>query len=140
MKFVNFLLLFTFLLVTSCSNKPEPNLELFSPEAFAFDVGDYWEVNAEVYAKGFDYKESGDTVISKLVYWIDLVSPKGDTLKSIFDDSIEEYSNKVIPEMSLEAQLEIDTSYVKGNYKFIFNVKDDISKQKKSITAKFELE
>lgn len=140
MKVKIYLLFITTIIFISCSSKHEPNLQLFSPTAFAYDVENYWEVNAEVYAKGFDYREKGDTIISKLIYSVDLVAPKGDTLKSIFDDSMEEYSNEVISEMSLEAQLEIDTSYAKGEYEFIFNVKDDISEQQKSIKAKFKLE
>ena len=59
----SFLSLFvlSLLLITSC-NKEEIKLEVFNPEAFAYDLGNTWEVNAMINVKGFEQREgSGDT-------------------------------------------------------------------------------
>ena len=38
-------------------NKEEVKFEAFSPQSFAFDIGDRWEVNALVNVKGFVRKK-----------------------------------------------------------------------------------
>jgi len=40
--------------------KEEVKFEAFSPEAFAYDIGNSWEVNATVNVKGFTKNEVGD--------------------------------------------------------------------------------
>ena len=40
------------IIATSCSKKEEIKFEAFSPEAFAYDIGDVWEVNATVNVRG----------------------------------------------------------------------------------------
>lgn len=135
-----FLISFVLILfVVACSGKPEPNLELFSPEAFAFDVGEYWEVNSTVYAKGFDYQERDDIFVAKLSYSVDLITAKSDTIFSIFDDWYEEESPEEFVDLSLDAQIEIDSSFTQGLYHLVFNVKDEFSNQKKSISVQFNL-
>ena len=67
----HFVLTILFINLFACNNKPEPNLELFSPEAFAFDIGESWEVNASVYAKGFGQIEKNDqSLIENTDYFI----------------------------------------------------------------------
>jgi len=135
-----FLISFVLLLfVAACSDKPEPNLELFSPEAFAFDVGEYWEVNSTIYAKGFDYQERDDIFVAKLSYSVDLITAKSDTIFSIFDDWYEEESPEEFVDLSLDAQIEIDSSFTQGLYHLVFNVKDEFSNQTKSISVEFNL-
>ncbi len=67
-----------FLLVfASCSKKEEVKFEAFSPEAFAYDIGDSWEINATVNVKGFVKKEVGDELSTSLGFSVDLIDPDG---------------------------------------------------------------
>ena len=127
-----------FLSLFACSD-PEPNLQLFNAEAFAYDIGDSWEVNATVNAKGFLQKELEDTYQLKLSYSVDLVTPESDSLISIYSDSIEEMSDEELIDIPLEAQIEIDSTFSSGNYKLIFNVTDELSGQQTNLAADINL-
>ncbi|MBI1933206.1 MAG: hypothetical protein HYS24_11785 [Ignavibacteriales bacterium] len=132
--------LFILIYVWACSSKPKPNLELFSPEAFAFDVDNSWEVNATVNAKGFSQFDADDKPGINLFYKVDLITPANDTIKGIFDKSILMNEKKDIMDLQLEAQIELDSTFTSGEYNLVFNVSDEISKQTKSILIPFTLE
>jgi hypothetical protein len=136
-KFLIFPLILLFF--GACSKEPEPKLQLSGQDAFAFDIGEGWEVNASVTAKGFKVKEIEEKFLAKLSYSVDLFTPESDTLIAIYSDIIEKSSDEEISDMILEAQLEIDSSFVPGIYKLVYNVKDDYSNQIKSIAIDFEL-
>lgn len=125
--------------ILSCNSKPEPNLQLFSPEAFAFNIGDSWEVNASVNAKGFDQKENDNNFVIKLFFTVDLITPEKDTLKKIFSDSLASNQKNEFIDVPIEAQIELDTTFSIGNYKLVFEVFDKYSKQKKSAEVNFNL-
>lgn len=129
-------LTFTFF---SCKSKPEPKLELFNPQAFAFDVGDSWEVNATINAKGFFQKEENSEFKIKLFYNVSLVTPQKDTLKKIFTDTLANNQKNDFIDIPVEAQIELDTTFETGNYKLLFNVKDEYSKQEKTAEVSFKL-
>lgn len=122
-----------------CSSKPEPNLELFSPEAFAFDVGDYWEVNATINAKGFEQKEKKDFFEHNLFYSVDMITADTDTFEAIFEGDVVDSKKEEVIDVQLEAQIEVDSSFSEGKYILIFNVTDQLSKQKKSEKVELEL-
>jgi hypothetical protein len=72
------LYVFFFILITiSCSKKEEVKFETFSPEAFAYDIGDSWEINATVNVKGFEKKEVGDELSTSLGFSVDLIDADG---------------------------------------------------------------
>ena len=127
-------LLFAF---SACSG-PEPNLQLSSPEAFAFDLGDSWEVNASIKAIGFLVEEKEETYSSKLSYSVDLIS-QNDSLVAIYNNRVDKNETEEILDIMLEAQIEIDSTFGEGDYKLIFNVTDDLSKQTKSLSLDFNL-
>jgi hypothetical protein len=129
------LLLFVF---STCSG-PEPNLQLSNPEAFSFDLGDSWEVIASVSAKGFAQEEKEDSFSIHLSYSVDLVTAEADSLISIYSDNVDSNDSEEFIDLPLEAQIEIDSSFAEGSYKLVFNVKDEISNQIKSIEVKFDL-
>ncbi|MBK8944818.1 MAG: hypothetical protein IPM32_06030 [Ignavibacteriae bacterium] len=126
--------------VWACSSKPEPKLELFSPEAFAFEVDNSWEVNATVNAKGFAQNIEENKSNINLFYKVDLVTTENDTIKSIFDKNILLNEKKEISDLQLEAQIELDSTFAVGNYNLVFIVSDEISKQTKTINIPFNLE
>jgi hypothetical protein len=132
--FFIFILLFSF----SCGKKEEVKFEAFSPEAFAYDIGDVWEVNATVNVRGFTKVERDVETFVSLSYSVDLINPDGDSTKSIFSDS-KEVNEQEINDVQLEAQFELDDSYVNGIYNIVFNIKDNNSSKTVSTQVEFEL-
>ena len=137
MKKVLSLILLT-LIIFSCSKKEEEKFEAFSPEAFAYDIGDSWEINATVNVKGFVKKEVGDELSTSLDFRVDLVDPNDDMTKDIFIDSKEVKSKELI-DVQLEAQFELDYSALDGKYKIVFNITDKYSGKIVSAKTEFEL-
>jgi len=122
----------------SCSKKEEEKFEAFSPEAFAYDIGDSWEVNATVNVKGFVKKEIGEEFSASFDYTVDLVGPDSLQVEAIFADSKEVTSNELI-DVQLEAQFELDYNSPEGLYQITFNVTDNNSGEKTSAQTQFEL-
>ena len=132
--FFVFVLLFFF----SCSKKEEEKFEAFSPEAFAYDIGDSWEVNATVNVKGFVKKEIGEEFSASFDYTVDVVGPDSLSKDSIFIDSKDVIESE-FTDVQLEAQFELDYNSPQGLYKIIFNVKDNNSGKVTTAQADFEL-
>ena len=132
------ILFFVSIFLITCT-EPEPDLKLSPGEAFGFDLGDSWEVNASVIVQGFKQKEIGDDYSIFLSYSVDLITPGKDSIMSAYNDSIEETSYEEFMDFILEAQLEVDNKFGEGDYKTIFNVKDEYSGQVKSIAVDFKL-
>jgi hypothetical protein len=126
------------LLTISCSKKEEIKFEAFSPEAFAYDIGDSWEINATVNVKGFEKKEVGDELSTSLDFSVDIIDPDGVLTKDIFIDS-KEVTSKELIDVQLEAQFELDYNSPDGLYKVIFNITDNYSGKMISAEAEFEL-
>jgi hypothetical protein len=126
------------LLTISCSTKEEVKFEAFSAEAFAYDIGDSWEVNATVNVKGFERREAGQDLSASISFDVDLAGPDSIEIKNIYSDSIEVTSKEII-DIKLEAQFELDYNYPDGIYKIAFNVKDNYSGDNTSAIAEFEL-
>ena len=137
MKKVIGLILLT-LIIYSCSKKEEVRFESFSPEAFAYDIGDSWEVNATVNVKGFVRKEVGDELSASLDYSVDLTGPDSIDVESIFVDSKDVTGSEQI-DVQLEAQFELDYNSPEGLYQITFNVTDNNSGEKTSAQTQFEL-
>lgn len=133
------LYLFFFILITiSCSKKEEEKFEAFSPEAFAYDIGDSWEINATVNVKGFVIKEAGNQSSASISFSVDMIGPDTVEVKNIFSDEKEITSDEII-DIQLEAQFELDYNSPDGLYKLIFNITDNNSEESTSAMATFEL-
>ncbi len=125
-------------LLCSCG-KEEPKLELFSLDAFAYDLDSGWEVNATVNAKGIKQIEAGEKYEHKLSYSVFLVTPEQDTLKEIDRGEVGNLTKEEVLDIPLESQIELDSTFGKGNYKLGFIVKDLYSNQIDTIAAAFKL-
>jgi hypothetical protein len=133
------LYIFFFILITiSCSKKEEVKFEAFSPEAFAYDIGDSWEINATVNVKGFEKKEVGDELSTSLGFSVDVIEPDGAERIDVFFDS-KEVTSKELIEVQLEAQFELDYNSPEGLYKIIFHITDKYSGEIVKSEAEFEL-
>lgn len=130
--------LFLIILIAACSSKEE-KLELFSAEAFTYSLEDGWELNASCRVKGFTQNKSADGYAAKLSYTVDLIAPDGKRIEGIAEGLIDEKAKEKFFDLPIETQLQIDGSYLIGNYKIIFNVSDDFSQKNISIEKEFEL-
>ncbi len=131
-------LVFSFLLI-SCS-KQEEKLELFSPEAFCYSLEPGWELNSTVNIKGFTQKENKEQFLAKISYTVDLVLPNKKLVKDVFKDVVKKENNEKFMDLSLECQLELDSTYQKGDYAIVFNAKDEFSGKTAVITKLFKVE
>lgn len=139
---MKYLILF-FLTVTlfiSCSKK-EDKFEAFSTEAFAYDLGGSWEVNATVRIKGFTQIEDKETgnYAATISLIVDLVKPDSSVEKGKFSYIHTETSKERISDVGLEAQFELDSTYQEGDYKIIFHIKDANSDNQTSIETDLEI-
>ena len=127
------------ILFIGCSE--EPKLTLFSLEAFAFSLDNGWEVNATVNAKGFAQikKENNDLYFAHLIYSVNLFS-KEDSIYNADFDSIIDSTNEKFMDIQIETQLELNNSFMKGNYTIEFIVEDKYSTTKDTISTQFLLE
>ena len=66
------------LLKSVLPKKEEIKVEAFSPEAFAYDLGDTWEVNATVNVRGFEKIDVEEELSASLDFSVDFVNPKGE--------------------------------------------------------------
>lgn len=131
-------LLFLFVFV-SCSKKEQEKFEAFSPEAFAYDIGDSWEVNATVNVKGFAVKEIEKEFSASIDYTVDISGPDSLDVEAIFADTKEVTSNE-LTDLQLEAQFELNYDSPEGLYKIVFNITDNNSGETTSALAEFELQ
>jgi hypothetical protein len=126
------------IITASCSKKEEVKFEAFSPEAFAYDIGDAWEINATVNVKGFNKQEVGNEFSASFDFNIDMIGPDSLETINIFSDSKDATSSE-LNDVQLEAQFELDYNSPEGLYKINFNVTDINSGEVTSAQAEFEL-
>ena len=127
------------LMLNSCG-KEETKLEAFNPEAFAYDLGDSWEVNAMVNVKGFEQREgSGDTFEASISYSADIKTPDGNTIENLYSEKVKTSTIEELIDIPLEIQFELDSTYSFGRYTIIFNITDIYSKNIITGSAEFDL-
>ena len=128
------------ILITGCSKKEEVKLTAFSTAAFAYGMGDSSEVDATTRVKGFQQEQKNNLYSSTLSYDIDLITPKGDTVKSIISRIIDKSSKEKLTDTQLDTQFNVGPNFIKGKYKLVFNIKDALSGAATSSIANFDLE
>lgn len=134
-----FLFIISLLVVAACSKK-DLKFEAFSPEAFAYDIGNgVAEVNASVRVKGFTQLEKNGSYSASIDFVVDLVKSDNSVVKSVFKDVINETGNEPIADVALEAQFTLDSSYADGDYKVIFNITDINSENTTVSEVNFDL-
>jgi uncharacterized membrane protein len=140
MKFLFLAALFIVLFLSSCSKKEEEKkLSAYNAEAFAYDLGNSWEVNSTTRVKGFDQQENNGMFKASLAYDINLITPKNDTVKSLISKVIDKSEKEKMTDTDLETQFDLDSTYSDGKYTLIFNIKDVTSGRTASVSAGFKL-
>lgn len=112
------------LIFSACSKKETSKLEAFSSEAFAYQMGDSSEVDATTRVKGFVQDEKNGMYYATLGYDIDLVTPKGDTVKSIISKVVDKSNGEKMSEFPLDIQFDLDSTYSAGKYELVIRIKD----------------
>ena len=127
------------LIFIGCSE--EPDIKLFSPEAFAFTLDSGWEVNATVNASGFAQieKENSDLYFTHLNYTVNLFTPE-DSLFDVDHDSVIDSTDEELMDIQIETQIELDTGFTAGSYTIEFIVEDKYSTTKDTLSTQFVLE
>ena len=138
MKLFMFSVFCILLLFASCS-KEEKILEAFNAEAFAYDLGNSWEVDGTVRVKGFKQNESDNKFTATLSYDIDLVKPAGDTVRALISKTEDKVNDEEFMDVPIEVQFDIDSTYSDGDYKLIFNIKDAETGKSASASASFNI-
>ena len=133
-----FIPLLVIILLLSCG-KEETKIEAFNPEAFAYDLGESWEVNSTANVRGFMQQRSDEIYSSSISYSVDLQTPSGEIVKSVFEHTEEKTYNEQLMDMQLEVQFDLDSSYTAGNYKLLYVIKDNFGGNETEITVNFEL-
>lgn len=130
---------FILVLMNSCE-ADETQLEAFNPEAFAYDLGNTWEVNAMINVKGFKQREGdGNTFNASISYSADIKTPDGETVEKVFSDEINISEQEEIIDIPLEVQFEMDSTYPKGIYTITFNITDMYSQNSITGSTEFNL-
>ena len=130
---------FILVLMNSCG-ADETKLEAFNPEAFAYDLGNTWEVNAMINVKGFKQREGdGNTFEASISYSADIKTPDGETVENVFSDEINISEREEIIDIPLDVQFEMDSTYPKGKYTIIFNITDMYSQNSITGSTEFNL-
>jgi len=133
------LFILSLLLLISCDNE-QTKFEAFNPEAFAYDLGNTWEVNATINVKGFEQREgSRDTFEASISYSADIKTPNGKIVENLYSDKINISAEEEIIDIPLEVQFELDSTYSFGKYTIIFNITDIYSQNSITGSAEFDL-
>ena len=132
------LIIISIVILISCSEE-DKRLEVYNPEAFAFELDSGWELNASAQVKGFTQQEQNDEYVAKLSYYANLVTPSGELLEEIDYGMIDRKSEEELIDTQLEIQVVLDSSFVKGEYTLQIVVLDDFTEQQDSTNVKFSL-
>ena len=133
-------LLFLFLLIAGCE-KEESNLELFNPEAFAYDLGNSWEVNAMINVKGFEQHENDESkqFEASISFSANLKTTDGRIIENVYSDDVDYSLDEEIIDIPLEIQFELDSTYVLGKYQINLSVEDNFTGDVISGIIEFDL-
>jgi hypothetical protein len=112
----------------------------YGSEAFAYSLDSGWEVNGITRLKGFKQTENDNKFYASFSYTVDVVTPKNDTLKSVASKMIDKTNDEKMTDVEIETQFDLDSTYKNGEYKIIFNVKDQNTDQKASSSTSFKLD
>lgn len=133
------LLSIIFLLTFFSCSEEELKLEVYSPEAFAFQLDSEWELNASAQVRGFTQVEENEEYSTKLSYYVNLITPSGELLEEIDYGLIDRKSDERLVDTQLEIQVMMDSSFAQGEYTLQIFVLDNISEQQDSTQVKFTL-
>ena len=140
MKIAAGFLLVMMIFFSACSKKQEDvKLTAFSTEAFAYGMGDSSEVDGTTRVKGFQQDEKNGFYSATLAYDIDLVTPKGDTVKSISSRVVDKTQKEKMSDTQLDAQFDLGPAYKNGKYKLIYRITDKLSGRTAVASADFDL-
>lgn len=140
-KFISLTALIFFILI-ACQPEEPLHLEAFSPQAFAYDLGDVWEVNASVRLKGFRQVKNDETdeLSASVFYSVDLFNPAGELIREgVFKFRKDVTNRERILDISLDSQFELGSQYDEGIYTLTYNIDDENSDMETKLTLEFEL-
>ena len=138
---IKFISTLSIILLLSACGKEESTLELFNPEAFAYDLGNSWEVNAIINVKGFEQIENDESKLfeASISFSADLETSDGKIIENVYSDNVEFSLEEEIIDIPLEVQFEMDSTYATGRYLINLTVEDNFSGDIISGVIEFDL-
>ncbi|GJQ63217.1 MAG: hypothetical protein SCALA702_22700 [Melioribacteraceae bacterium] len=133
------LLVILVLLLFSCS-KEEPKLEVFSGEAFAFQLDTTWELNSSARIKGFKLLEIEENYTGAVDYKVSLYSPANDTINDVDFGEMQYQDEEDNAELVIDVQIELDSTFKSGDYKLEYIVSDKNKSDIDTLAIDFKLE
>lgn len=125
------------LIIISCSSE-KLELELFSPDAFAYTMDDGWELNATVNVKGFKQKSVEDGYSSSVSYLIHLITPS-DTIYNVDFGVLKQTSEEELMDLTIESQIEFNSNFETGDYQLLLSAEDQLNTNKDTVSIPFTL-
>ncbi|NOX19055.1 MAG: hypothetical protein GXO87_12345 [Chlorobi bacterium] len=134
----HFSLLFFFLILLAGCGKEETKLEIFSPDAYAYPMEHAWELNGSFRVKGLEAEEMGNGYQYDVSYSMTLTDG-GNHKRILFKDAIyQERADEELPDIGIDFQTELDSTFAEGKYKALINIRDNFSR--KTAQLKFDIE
>ncbi len=123
----------------ACS-KPNVPMELFSPDAFAFEVDNGYELNTSIRVKGFNKVDTAEVEEATVNYMLNIITADNDTIKNVYAGKVSgEGDDEEFMEMEIEVQVLLDASFESGKYTLEFLAQDNNSTEKDTSVIGFEL-
>jgi len=132
-------LLFILLLFLFACSKEEPKLELFSAEAFAFQLDTTWELNSTARVKGFSNIETDSGYAGKVEYHVNFYTPGQDTIKNLDFGELNYSGVEEGTELVIDLQVELDETFVPGKYFIEYIAGDKYKLELDTLKISFEL-
>lgn len=127
------------LVLFSCA-KEDPKLEVFSGEAFAFQLDTTWELNSSARVKGFKLLEKEDSYEGAIFYSVNLYTSSSDTINKVDFGELNYGGEEEGAELVIDLQVELDASFTAGKYKLEYIVEDKNKPDLDTLAIDFTLE
>ncbi len=134
-----FLIPFTIAMVfvSGCGNE-KTELQIFSPDAYAFPMGNGWELNGSFRVKGIEAKETENRFQYSVKYSIIFTDEQNQKRLLVKDVLYDESFDEEQQDVGVDFQTELDSTFKEGKYKALIEIEDNLSR--KHAQLKFEIE
>jgi len=125
--------------ICSCSKKENLKLGASVTTAYAFYLDSTWEVNISTKVTGFKQEAINDKFKTSISYTIDIINPGGGTVKGLVSKAEDKIDKEKVPDIILDSQFNLDSSFKPGKYTVVVNLKDMATGQTATVTKELEL-
>jgi len=117
--------------LTFCST-PVRRFKLLKGKALVEKTNRGFKITSTIKTVGFNLEKLNDNYSAHLSYAVNLITPAGDTLFDVDNGMIDRDSTNRIDTILIKSSIELDSSYLTGNYVVMFSVQDNNGNKKAS--------